>query len=53
MHFFSEDGSYGGADGILVVDTSQWTADDWREVEDTSDLHRLEVARDIARKYQK
>lgn len=52
MHYFSEDGSYGDATDILVVDTSKWTREDWRDINDASDSTRLDVAIAIAKKYQ-
>jgi hypothetical protein len=48
-HWFAEDGSYGS--GVtLVVDTSNWTDEDWRDIEDTSDSERSTVALEITKK---
>lgn len=52
-HFFSNDGSYGDADGILVVDTDTWTDEDWRDINDASDSTRLDIAKDIAERHQR
>jgi hypothetical protein len=50
-HYFTTDGTY-GADIPLVVDTTKWTEDDWREIEDCSDSERLWVALEISKKYK-
>lgn len=49
-HFFSTDGSYGDATDILVVDTSNWTDEDWRDIDDASDMTRLDIAIEIAKR---
>lgn len=49
--WFSEDGTYGG--GVpLVVDTTHWTKEDWRDIDDTSDNERLSLALAISKKYK-
>lgn len=50
-HYFASDGSYGDGEDILVIDTDQWTDEDWQEVEEATDLYRREVAHDISLKY--
>lgn len=47
MHYFAVDGSFGSADGIIVVDTSDFTGADWDEVEDASDAERVDVVKRI------
>ena len=32
-HYFSVDGSYGDAEGLVVVDTTYWTEEDFEEVQ--------------------
>jgi hypothetical protein len=32
--FFSKDGSYGDAAGLIVIDTTNWTIEDWNYVND-------------------
>lgn len=43
--YFATDGSYGDAtDGILIVDTTEWTEAHWELIEETSDHYRIMVA---------
>lgn len=46
--FFAMDGSYGDALGMVVIDVSAWSYDDWRRVADASDSERLDLAIEIA-----
>lgn len=46
--YFATDGSFGVAEGIELVDTSDWVEEDWTMIEMTSDDKRPEVARAIA-----
>lgn len=49
--WFSEDGSYGS--GVpLVIETTEWTDEDWREIDDSSDSERLDIALEISKKYK-
>ena len=47
--YFAADGSYGCSKGLSVVDTSQWTDEDWRRIDDASDGNRVDIAREIHR----
>lgn len=49
--YFSNDGSYGSAEDMVILDTSDWTADDWDVIEYSTDMHRVEAAEMIWRKY--
>ena len=33
LHYFAADGNYGSADGLVIVDTSDWDDDDWAIIE--------------------
>lgn len=46
--FFATDGSYGDTLGMVVIDVSAWSYDDWRRVADASDSERLDTAIEIA-----
>lgn len=49
--WFSEDGSYGS--GVpLVVETTEWTEEDWRDIDDSSDSERVHIALEISKKYK-
>jgi hypothetical protein len=38
--YFATDGSYGDASGLVIVDTSKWTHEQWQMIEETSDSFR-------------
>ena len=38
--YFATDGSYGDATGLVIVDTSKWTHEQWQMIEETSDSFR-------------
>ena len=46
--YFAEDGSYGVAKGIKLVDTSNWDEADWALIEEASDSERPALAQHIA-----
>lgn len=50
-HYFSPDGNYGTADGLVTVDTESWTEEDWQEIEDAGDSERADIAEKINTKY--
>ena len=47
MHYFALDGNYGDAEGLLVADSDLFTAEQWQEIEESTDTTRLEYARSI------
>lgn len=49
ISYFGLDGNYGDAVGLVVVDTSKFTADHWDEIDDASDSARGFIALSIAR----
>ena len=51
LSYFAEDGNYGNADGILVLETTLWSELDWQMVDEVSDGARPTVARLIAESY--
>lgn len=44
MMYFAADGSYGDAQDLLVVSTSDWPAGAFDSIEDASDSGRLAIA---------
>lgn len=42
--YFATDGNYGVADGIVLVDVSDWLDGDFEAVDDASDSDRAQVA---------
>jgi hypothetical protein len=45
--YFAEDGSYGDAERLVVMDTSDWTDEEWQKIEEASDWERPAIAQDI------
>ena len=50
--YFAEDGNYGDADGMVVMETTFWNADDWDIIEQASDADRPVVARLLTESYE-
>lgn len=48
VHFFAQDGSFGHAEGIVIIETDQWEEDDWDMVADAPDSRRAAVAMAMA-----
>jgi hypothetical protein len=48
MYYFAEDGNYGDANNLLVVDGDIFTPEQWQEIEDSTDTTRLEYARSVS-----
>jgi hypothetical protein len=49
--YFAEDGNYGNAESMTVVDTDNWTDEDWEVIDESLDSERPWVAELIARKH--
>lgn len=49
--YFTEDGGYGDGNYAIIIDTDQWTEDDWQSIEDCTENERLELAQQIHSKY--
>jgi hypothetical protein len=52
LSYFAEDGSYGDASGILVMETTHFSELDWQMLQDCSDEQRTTVARLIVESYE-
>jgi hypothetical protein len=48
-HYFTEDGTYGDASSLSVFNTANWTASDWKAIEESCDSDRLSIAHRIER----
>jgi len=44
-HYFSPDGNWGGADGLLIVDTSSWTEEMFEVMSEELDRLKVSLAR--------
>ncbi len=51
MTYFAMDGNYGVAHGLIIIDTRDWTEDDWDLIDNASDYDRFSVAITIAERY--
>jgi hypothetical protein len=49
--YFAADGSYGDADHLVTIDTSEWTGADWNEIDGAPDDRRRTTALAIARRH--
>ena len=50
--FFASDGSYGDAEGLVIINTTQWGEKEWAMIEQSSDYGRLRVAIQINERMQ-
>jgi hypothetical protein len=46
-HYFAADGSYGDSN-VLVIDTSEWSQDEWDIIENCQDSERIAIAWQLA-----
>lgn len=53
IHYFAEDGNFGSADGLVVIETTKWNENDWDEIESSNDWNRPSTAEIISKKYKK
>ena len=51
LHYFAEDGNYGDANGIVIVDTTKWTEADWDKLEEGYEWQKPFIAKTIAAGY--
>ena len=50
--YFASDGSYGDADGIVLIDTSNWGEREWEEIDGMTDSERYDFACMLAKAAQ-
>lgn len=43
-HYFTDDGTYGDARGLITLDTRNFTPEEWAWVEEASDGERVRIA---------
>ena len=48
LTYFAQDGSYGDAAGLIIIDTRAWNQDEWDRVDNALDLMRVSVALEVA-----
>ena len=47
LHYFAEDGNYGSAEGLIVVDSSTFTEEEWEEIESLPDNDRILFVQEV------
>lgn len=52
LSYFAEDGNYGSASGLTIMETTHWNELDWQILDDASDGARPEVARVLTESYE-
>jgi hypothetical protein len=52
LSYFAEDGSYGNADGVTIMETTHWNETDWAIIEAAAEWARPEVARALTESYE-
>lgn len=52
LNYFAEDGNYGDADGLTIMETTHWDKTDWAIIEGASDWARPEIARILTESYE-
>lgn len=50
-HYFSPDGNFGDANGLVIVQTMAWNHNDWEELENVHESERSEKALEISSRY--
>jgi hypothetical protein len=48
LHYFAVDGNYGDASGLTIIDTTDWTEEDFTHIEEVRDQDRPLAARAIS-----
>jgi hypothetical protein len=44
LTYFAADGNYGDASGMVFIDTSEWTEEEWAVIEEAHDIERPRIA---------
>jgi len=50
-HYFATDGNYGDGEGILLLDTNDWTEEMWEAIDEATDSMRIVIAHRFAHGY--
>lgn len=45
--YFAQDGSWGDAEGLLILDVSRWSEMDFEIIRDAPDFERMELAQQM------
>lgn len=47
--YFAADGNYGDAEGLVMIDTTDWTEDEWMTIEYAPENERARIAQELER----
>lgn len=47
-HYFATDGNYGSADNLVIVDTDDWTEDEWSVIDQSPENDRAKIAQQLS-----
>lgn len=47
--YFAADGNYGDAEGLVMIDTTDWTEDEWMTIEYSPENERIRIAQELSR----
>jgi hypothetical protein len=50
LHYFAKDGNYGSAEGLVIIDTTDWTDDEWADIDFAIDANRPMIAHSLSTK---
>lgn len=50
-HYFAADGNYGDALDLVVVDTADWSDEDWALIDEAFDGDRPKIAEEITKRH--
>lgn len=46
--YFASDGNFGDAEGMVMVDTTDWTEEEWEIIENARESDRAEIASQLS-----
>jgi len=47
-HYFATDGNYGNAENLVIIDTADWTEDEWDIIEQSPENDRTKIAQQLS-----
>jgi len=47
-HYFATDGNYGNAENLVIIDTTDWTEDEWDIIDQSPENDRTKIAQQLS-----
>ncbi len=47
-HYFATDGNYGNAENLIIIDTTDWTEDEWDIIDQSPENDRTKIAQQLS-----